>query len=300
MDLLAELSNWITTVMDVPLGWLAAIPRDLAMVIVAVGTSMILTLARKWTTDQDRLRRAKHDLKRLKQLKREAKRAKDKDAVKRVQTTIGMINVMKMKAEGKPLLVSIIPIAVLAIWCFGRLDYYPAEVGDEVAVKAWYPLSSISGEGKFSYSYLVPPPEETGIEMASSPIQEVVEDPEKNEAGETTNGYAEWTIRPTEEVESVDLVLRHEGQTATHPFSAGGWYYEPPLQLHENPKIEASQVDLTQYKFLGIVPGIGIGRKWYFLFMSFDEPYFLAPWIVAYLIIVIPFVPILRSVMKVY
>ncbi|MFW6158225.1 MAG: hypothetical protein ACOC8E_02570 [Planctomycetota bacterium] len=300
MEFLTELSNWITAVMDIPLGWLAAIPRDLAMVIVAVGTSMILTLARKWTTNQDRLRRARHDLKRLKQLKREAKRAKDKDAARRIQTTIGTINLMKMKAEGMPLLASIIPIAVLAIWCFGRLDYYPADVGDEVTVKAWYPLSSISDPGTFSYSYLIPPGEDGGLEMVSPPVQEIVEDPVKGPGGKTTNGYAEWTIRPTKKIESVDLAIRHKGETVRHPFSAGGWYYEPPLQVHESPKIEATQVALTQYKFLGIVPGIGAGRKWYFLFLSFDKPYFLAPWIVAYLVIVIPFVPLLRKVMKVY
>ncbi len=291
MEFLNQLSNWVTIVLDYPLGWLAAIPRDVAVIIVAVGTSLILTIARKWTTDQDRLRRAKNDLKRLKQLKREAKRAKDKPAAKRIGSTIGMINLMKMKAEGKPLLIYILPIALLAIWCFGRLDFYPAEVGDEVVVKAWYPLSSISGDRAISYTYLVPPSPETGIEMVSDPIQEVVEDPVPTASGEVLNGYAEWTIRPTKEINAVELVIRHNRESVTHPFSAGGRYYEPTVQIHGSELFEATQVDLDQYKFLGFVPGIPPGGV---------PMYILAPWIVAYLIIVIPTVPLFRKWLNVY
>ena len=88
METLNLVSDWIARTLDYPLGWMLALPRDVAIVTIAIGTSLLLTLARKWTTDQGYLLRSKNDIRRLKQLRREAKRAKDKSAVKRISTTI--------------------------------------------------------------------------------------------------------------------------------------------------------------------------------------------------------------------
>ena len=115
--------EWIARVLDVPLGWLLALPRDLAIALVAVGTSLVLTLVRKWTTNQDRLRRAGADVRRLRALLREAKWEKDRGAVRRLRTTLAMVRTIRFRAEGLPLLVSIVPIALLAFWAVQRLDY---------------------------------------------------------------------------------------------------------------------------------------------------------------------------------
>ena len=268
-----QVSDWLTRVLDYPLGFLLVVPRDIAIAIVAVATSLLLTFARKWTTDQDRLRRAKGDLKRLKQLRRQARRAKDKDTVASIRATVGMIQVIRMKAEGMPLLVALVPIALLGIWCFGRLDYHPARVNEDLTIAAYYPLSSV---GKLTH--LVPP---DGVEMRSDPIQAVGLDPQ----GEI-NGLATWEIRPTVASDAITLVVRHEGQTAEHVLSVGGRTYAPPLELPEADKIEATEVRLRQYKLLGILPGI--------------PAILLAPWLVAYLVIAIICVPVVRKVFKIY
>ena len=61
---------------DVLLGWLLLLPRSIAVLAVGLTTAALLTLIRRWTTNQDRLRRASADMRRLKELKRAAKQAK--------------------------------------------------------------------------------------------------------------------------------------------------------------------------------------------------------------------------------
>ncbi len=74
------------------------------------------------------------------------------------------------------------------------------------------------------------------------------------------------------------------GQTLRHPLRVGQKRYEPPILLHESDT--ATWVELKQVRLFGIVPGV----PWLFL----------APWLAAYLIIVIPFVFILRRVLRIY
>jgi len=282
VETLNLVSDWIARTLDYPLGWMLALPRDVAIVTIAIGTSLLLTLARKWTTDQGYLLRSKNDIRRLKQLRREAKRAKDKSAVKRIRTTIGMINLTKMKSEGLPLLVSIVPIALLAIWALARLDYYPPKVGEPLTVKAYYPVSSISQAGRFTHTHLVAP---KSVEVKGEAVQEVREDPKKGPGGQV-NGLAEWNVVPTVKSDSLVLVIGHQDQTVEHPLSAGADIYAPPLKAHSSGKIQVTEVMLKRAKFLGFVPGI--------------PEIMFPPWLVAYLIIVIPFVPLLRRGLKVY
>ncbi|HPD17215.1 MAG TPA: hypothetical protein PLE19_19940 [Planctomycetota bacterium] len=272
MEVLAAITNLIVAVMDYPLGWLLALPRDVAIVLLAIGTSLLLTLVRRWTTNQDQLRRSKGDLRRLKQLLRERKRAKDKAAVVATRTSLGMVNAIRLKAEGKPLLVSLLPIILLAVWAVERLDYFPPRVGEDLIVKAYYPLSSVD-----QLTHLVPP---AGVEMQSPAVQLVEVDPHGQQ-----NGLATWVLRPIAPL-AADLLIRHQGETAVHPVRVGGRVYAPPLCAGSGNRILATETVLRQARFLGIVPGV--------------PALALPPWLIAYLIIVIPFVPILRRVLRVY
>jgi len=272
MNALAQFSAWLAALLDIPLGWLLALPRDVAILLVAVGTSLLLTLVRKWTTNQDRLRRSRDDVRRLKQLIREAKRAKDKPAVRQMRTTLAMVNGIRVKAEGMPLLVSILPIALLAVWAVERLDYIPPKVGEPLAVRAYYPLSSV---GKLTH--LVPA---SGMAMRSDPIRIVEVDPDGEQ-----NGLATWVVEPAAPSDAVELVVRHEGATARHALRVGGRTYAPPVTLQDGNGILATEAVHRRVRFLGIVPGI--------------DAIAFPPWLVAYLIIVIPLVPILRRALRV-
>lgn len=55
--MLERLNNWIVSVMDVLLGWLLRLPSDLQLIVVALGSAIILTAVRVWTSNQELLRR---------------------------------------------------------------------------------------------------------------------------------------------------------------------------------------------------------------------------------------------------
>jgi len=271
--ILAQATHWIVRLADAPLGWLLALPRDLAIVLLAVGTSLLLSLVRKWTTNQDQLRRSRDDLRRLKQLRREARQAGDKAAIARLRATRGLVNALRLKAEGLPLLVSLLPIIFLAVWAVERLDYFPPQVGEDFTLRAYFPLSSVD-----KLAHLVPP---EGAELRGPAVQLVQLDPHGQ-----ANGVASWTLCAPRPADSLGIVIRHQGEAATHAVRIGGHTYAPPVTPHEGGRILASEVLLRQAKLLGIVPGIpAIG---------------FPPWLVAYLLIVIPLVPVLRRALRVY
>ena len=97
--MLDALTSVCLAIADPLLGWLLYLPRDLALLIVSIGTALVLALVRLKTTDQELLRRCKHDKKRQKELLRQAKRKGDKEARKRHRATIGRVGLKGSRNE---------------------------------------------------------------------------------------------------------------------------------------------------------------------------------------------------------
>ncbi len=259
------LNNLILAVMDPLLGWALHLPRDLVLVGVAVCTALILTLVRLGTTDQDRLSRCKRDKGRLKELIREAKKSKDKEALARYRTTLREINAVSFKAEGKPLLASIVPIAFLAVWCFARLGYVPPQGGDTVQVNAYFPLSGIG-----RLAHFVP---RDGLTAADGWIRRVDEDRDPA-TGRVVNGIASWQLAAEPSEEPYELMLRHSGATVRKELFVDGVHYAPPLEFYPDAPVEAVELAMREYRPFGVVPGLAI--------LAFP------PWLIGYLIVVVP------------
>ncbi len=259
------MNDWVVKIGDVLFGWLLILPATGTLFVVAIGSSLILAVVRKWTTNQDLLRRCAADKKRLKQLIREAKNRGDKDAVARHRATNAKVGLIQFKQEDKPLLAAILPLALLATWAFGRLEFHPPQVGDTVEVVAHLPASSA---GKLAH--LVPQP---GLTAETGWMQAV-----------NTVGEAHWKLSIRQPVDGW-LEFRINGETYRHRVRAGHRTYEPSLVFHDD-RVQATEVRMQQVKLFGIVPGIpSIG---------------LAPWLVAYLLIVIPFVVINKRLLRIY
>ena len=183
-----------------------------------------------------------------------------------------MVRALRLGAELKPLLVAIVPVVLLALWAAERLDYFPPKAGHDVTVRAYYPLSAVD-----RLTHMVPP---AGVELRSGAVQVIQVDPD----GEA-NGLASWRLRPAAGPATAELAIRYRGQTATHELRAGGNTYAPPVGAGNGGAILATEVVLERAKFLGIVPG----------FPAVGCP----PWVVAYLLIVIPLAPLLRRLLRV-
>jgi hypothetical protein len=274
MSAWSHVSSAITAAGDFFFGWLLALPRDAAIVALAVLTSLLLTLARKWFTNQDLLGRCAADLRRLKQLIRQAKARRDKPAVRRVKGTVSLIKLKQLSAEGRVLLVALLPLTLLAAWGIERLEYLPPAVGEELTLRAYYPLSSVD-----KLTHLVPP---EGFELApgSSAVQQVQLDEEGG-----ANGVAQWVLVARERRLATGVAIRHQDRTVRHTIRVDGRAYEPPVQLHGGELIPATETKLEQARFLGRVPGVpAIG---------------LPPWVVAYLVLALALVYPLRRLLRV-
>ncbi len=273
--------NFCVTLMDYVLGWSLHLPHVAILALLAVCTAVVLTGVRKFTTNQDLLGRAKADKARLKVLMRAAKQAGDKEAVKRYRATNGEIGAVGMKAELLPLAASLIPIALLATWAFSRIGYEPPLGGEPVTIKAYFATSEIG-----NLVHIVPP---AGLEAKSGWIQKIGED--KDAGGKVAGGLATWQVRATGGGGSFVLPVRYKGETFEKALLIDGYKYAEPVQAYEKAggekaACEAIQIDLPEYKPLGIVPGFSkIG---------------LPPWIIGYLILVIPLSFLLKPVLRIH
>jgi hypothetical protein len=263
----------ITTVGDFLLGWLLALPRDVAIVAVAMFTSLVLTLVRKWATNQELLARCAADLARLKRLIRQAKSQRDRPAVLRMRGTVNLIKLKQLAAEGRVLLWALLPLTLLATWGMERLDYLPPSAGQEITLRAYYPLSSVD-----KLTHLVPP---EGFELKSPAVRQVQLD---DEGG--VNGVASWTLVAREPIPLAQLLVRHQEHTVSHAVRVNGRTYEAPIQTHQDELLPTTEIKLEQARFLGHVPGVpAIG---------------LPPWVVAYLLLALALVYPIRRFLRVW
>ncbi len=273
--MLERINDGIVGLMDHVLGWMLILPADLQILIVAVGTGAILTFARLFTTDQDLLRRVAADKKRLKELLREAKARSDKEAKRRHQQTMAQVAMKSMRGEGKPLLLALLPILLLATWAFRRLEFHPPAEDEVVGFVLYTPLSVVGQP-----VHLVVPEEVRGD--GGGWVRVVEPDPAPD--GTVINGIAVWPIRAVEGEHR--LVARTRGDSFEHPYEAGRRTYGPPLIFHDLELGWVTELRMRPVRFLRIVPGIP------FLFMP--------PWMVAYLLLAIPSVLLIRKVFRIH
>lgn len=263
--------NLVLSIGDLLFGWMLRLPSDLALFLVAVGSSTVLAMVRRWTTDQDLLARCACDKKRLGELIRDAKSRGDGDAVQRHRATLARVGMIQMRQEGRPLLAALLPLAILATWAFGRLEYHAPAAGEEIAVVAHFPGAAAGG-----LVHIVP---QSGLKPRKgwvAPIQTV-------EVDQVSGAEAEWTLTADGSERPYVLVFRHRGRTYEHPLLVGCGKYLAPVVRHGD-ELVATEVLLRPVKLLGLVPGVrALG---------------MAPWMVGYLILVLAAFPVVKRVLR--
>ena len=264
---------------DVLLGWLLDLPRSLAVLAIGLTTAALLTLIRKWTTNQDRLRRAAADLRRLKELKRTAVLDKDRDALARMKLTKGRISFIKLKAEGWPTLAVIVPVALLATWAFERLAFHSPRAGQTITVKAYLvdskrkPLRVAEND----LMHLVPQP---GLRARNGWVQPVRLE---HGAAPEADVVALWQLEGDARSEPYPLVFRWKEHTFERELRIGQRLYSPALvEVPGEPVI--TEVRLREVRLFGIT---SLGR-------------WLPAWLVGYLLITFPFVFLLKRALRIY
>ena len=251
------------TVIDFLLGWLLRFPVSVAILVVSIGSGAILTLARTFTTDQETLTIAANDRKRQKELVKAARARKDKDAAKRHAAVRNQISVSTLNQEWKPLLVSLLPIAMLATWAVERLEFHPPGIEDPVQIVSYVPRRLVG-----QTMHIVPA---DGLEATPTWLAVI----EPGEIMGIPCGEARWTLTATrtEAPREFDLHFRVEDQTLTSSLRMGARTYANARRWYPEQEIRID-TDLEQVRPFGIIPGI--------------EAILFPPWLVAYILLVVP------------
>lgn len=283
MQFLGWLNDTILIAADPLFNWLLRLPLDVALIVVAVGTAFILTIVRIWTTDQNLLKRCADDKKRLNELIKEAKALGDKEAAGRCKATKNMIAVKSLGSELKPLIWVIIPIAVLGTWAFNRLGYRPPKADEPVEIVAYLPVSLVG-----QLIHIIPV---DGVEAENGWVQEVRLQElteEQQAAGLQPDGEAAWTLKAKASDEPYRLLIRCKDRTLTKELLVGRKTYSAVWDFYgeDGALVPACETRLEEMKLFGIVPGIpAVGCP---------------PWLVAYLIIAVIFVFVLKPLLGIY
>jgi hypothetical protein len=267
------------------------VPRQVTLVGVALLTATLLTGIRWFTTDQDRLGRAAADLKRLKQLRREARRAGDRATAARLNAVQARISLMKLRAEFKPLLVVLVPLALLATWAFYRLEFHPPRPDETVELAAYLPLSAAENGSAGELVHIVP---QAGLRSENGWVQM----PRKVAAAPSSwDRFVAWLTRqelkrPPPEAVAVwrlqgeanvySLVLRYRDQTLERELLIGQRAYAAAWDGRETEPYTVLRQ--REVRLFGL-PGLA---TW------------LPAWLVGYLVLTIPLVVLLKRVFMIY
>jgi len=244
---------------------------DLTLVAVACATSAVLVLSRKFLSNQDLLRRAYNDRRKLKTLYRNARAQGDREAAKRFRATKSAIPMLVFRQEGRPLLAALLPVAIIATWCFLRLDVHAPQEGEDIRVHARVPVS-MAGE----LVHVVPLTELESEQW----IQPVVAVTNKAPAF----GRATWTVRAAASEEPYKLVFRLGQRSLEHELIVGQRGHAATVIDHGNRV--ATRVEMRPVKLLNLVPGIpAVG---------------FPPWLVGYLLLVLPINAAFKRLFRVY
>ena len=202
---------------------------------------------------------------------RDARRRRDKPALIRLRGLRGLIGRKAFAQEGKPLLILLLPLVLLGTWAWQRLEFLPAQAGAPVTFTATFPISAAG-----QFVHLVPAP---GLQAPNGWIRQVTVTTDMGVA----TAAASWTL--TGGRGSYTLTLRHQGQAFLHPLLLGERKYSAPSLVHGDGGVRTT-VELKQPRWLGIVPGVPqLG---------------LAPWLVAYLALVLAITPALKRILRVW
>lgn len=291
--MLDALNDVIVKGADYVLGWILYLPRDVGLLVVAILTSAILTFVRLFTTDQSWLKRAAADKKRLGELIRQARAGKDKQAKQRRKQTLLTIKLKSLRFEGRPLLWAIPLVALLATWCFARLGYEPPAPGKTVEVRMFVPASAIG-----RHPHMIP---QEGLEAETGWVQKVVRDRPAEISGlwdafnakvtgwlgmtPAPEGVAVWRLKPSGGRQHA-LKIWYDGRTYEKQLLVDPRRYAPPVAAYDDEKVTAVEVAMKPVKLFGVVGGLDF--------------IFLPPWLVAYLLIAIPFMTILKRVFRIH
>lgn len=188
-------------IFDALLGWMLLLPRDLAVILLATATVVLITIVRWRMIDRDFMRLIRddrRDLRRLIRMARVAGDAADLARYKRIRTKVAQL---QLRQELPVMLLVALPLAGLLTWAAHRLHFErPPEQGP-LHLVVWLPASSIG-----DLVHLVP---QEGIIAEDGWIRQA----SKATRDSVTRGRADWRLFGSGLEDRVSVTLRYGDET---------------------------------------------------------------------------------------
>ena len=257
--------------LDPLFGRILSLSADLAILAVSAATSLLVVLARRALCNQDFLRRVAEDRTRLKELIKADRKSGDVEALRRRRALLSRVAMSALGQEWKPLLAVLLPVAIVATWCLARLGFHPPRDGEELVFAARMPVSCAG-----RVVHMVPA---GGLECDGwiKPVEVVT-----NRAAAFCE--ARWRIRARAAGGDRIISVRCGRRTLEHPLSVGRDRYAPDRLDHGGGF--ATRVFMREIRLFGLLPGLA-------------RPIALPPWLIAYLVLVLPLTFVLKKALRV-
>ncbi len=253
---------------DVLLGWLLALPRNAALVLLAVLSVLLAIGLRRLVTDQSLLRRIRQDQRQLKQLIRAARANRDESARARYRRTAGAVAMLRIRQELRVLLVSLLPLAMLMSWAAQRIHYLPPAPHEPVELVAWFPSSAVG-----AVTHLVPL---EGLRSQGGWVREI----EPSRCAQGPRAAATWVVQAAGDDSPYPLTIRFREQTFEHPLLIGRRVYAAVRRSHGDDF--ETVLRLREYRPLGL-----------------GTAGWLPPWLWSYLVVALLAYPLLKRMLRV-
>ncbi len=202
--------EWINSLVDPVLRPILSINPFLAILLVSLFISLLITLIYKWMTDQELMKTLKQDMKvmqkELKELKQHPKKMMEH------QKKIMEKNMKYMMHSLKPTLVTFVPIILIFGWLNAHMSYYPILPGDEFRTTINFE------EGVYGNVSLLETP---GLEIVSQSQQEI------------SNNKAEWTLKGEEGEYKLEYDLKGKTYTTELVITKDSQYGTPIKNIRD-------------------------------------------------------------------
>jgi uncharacterized membrane protein (DUF106 family) len=238
-----------------------------AIVVLALGITLLITLAYKFLTNQNEMKRLKGEQKEFQQRMKTLRKENKHEEMMKVQKEAMSKNMEYMKHSMKATLITFIPIILIFGWMNAHLVYDPISPGERFAVTVEF-VEGIEGSATLVA--------DEGLEL-------------KSPAEQPINSGVTWNVKAVKEGDFFLTVKADSDEQSKKVLVTKKFAYEEPSTTFQNSDIKT--ITLTYKKFKPI-NSIANGEVSIFGWQP--------GWLGLYIIFSIVFSIVLRKVMKVH
>ncbi|MFH0870808.1 MAG: EMC3/TMCO1 family protein [archaeon] len=252
-------------ILDPVLNPLLKIQPFLAIFIIALVLTFLITLVYKLTTDQKKMKKLKDELKESQKKMKALSKENPAEALKMQQQAMQK-NMEYMKHSFKSTLYTLIPVLIIFAWLSANMAYYPITPDKQFTVTA------IFAEGHAPEANLSSMPD---LEILGNSTQQIVD------SGK--DGKAVWQLKGQEGIYKLILSYNNEKYEKSVLITPER-KYEAPEKLFQNSKLKKITIGNDKVYPLGEFALFGLRLNWLW----------------TYILLSILFSIVIRKLMKVY